>query len=73
MTERILNFRHKNLKVEGMTIMDCKGYRMKKNGESVPLLEAKQNMTKEEQKKYDDELEAINRAIRRNQKPPNIG
>lgn len=46
---------------------------MKKNGESVPLLEAKQNMTKEEQKKYDDDLEAINRAIRRNQKPPNIG
>lgn len=30
-------------------------------------------MTKEEQKKFDDDLETINRAIRRNQKPANIG
>jgi len=47
MTMRIINFRHKHLKVEGLTIMDCKGYRMKKkDGELARLLEPKPNMTK---------------------------
>jgi len=45
---------------------------MKKNRESVRLLEPKVNMTKEEEKKFYDDLEALNRAIRRNQKPANI-
>lgn len=69
-TAKLIHFRRKHLKVEGIRFVECKGYMKKVADNLLPLMvPPKKDMTDPEKKTFQEKLEALNRTILRSGKP----